>query len=444
MMWVENPYGAPGFQTRGSTTSSISFGQQELLLLRISGNCPFDHTSGWIQIMKRWSQVERLFNQALERPPSDRKAFLEKACSHDGDLRKEIESLLEYHQRAADFIETPAMDLEARKLARDQLADASGRQVGPYMLLSLIGIGGMAAVYKARDERSGELVALKLLPLGLTEDRYRLRRFNREAKALRRLSHKNIARFYETGESDGQNYIAMELVKGETIEELIRRERLTQDQILSIAIQVVDALVSAHTQKIIHRDLKPSNLIISESGEVKMLDFGLAKALATSGLSSTGDFSLESLTRTGTVLGTVDYMSPEQIRAGEVDHRSDLFAVGVLIYQMTTGHVPFHGKSYGDTIRRILDEPPNRITRVNDDPSLGNLEEIVLTCLQKHPSDRYQSAEALLQDLKVAAGEPVDLVKGTSRLWEKGKRKYWALAVGGLLTLLVLWLLVSG
>ena len=175
-----------------------------------------------------------------------------------------------------------------------------------------------------------------------------------------------------------------------------------------------------------------------------MLDFGLAKALASSGLSSTGDFSLESLTRTGTVLGTVDYMSPEQIRAGEVDHRSDLFAVGVLIYQMATGHVPFRGKSYGDTIRKILDEPPNPITRVNDDPTLAGLDEVVMTCLQKNPSDRYQSAEALLRDLKVAAGEPPDLVEGTSGLWEKGKKKHWVIAAGVLLALLVLWMLVSG
>jgi serine/threonine protein kinase len=336
------------------------------------------------------------------------------------------------------------MDQEAQKLARDQLKDASGRQIGPYVLMSLIGIGGMAAVYKVRDERSGEMVALKLLPPGFTEDQYRLRRFTREAKALKRLSHKNIARYFEAGESDGQHYIAMELVEGQTVEELIRKERLTQDQILRIAIQVVDALASAHAQKIVHRDLKPSNLIIGESGEVKMLDFGLAKALASSGLSSTGDFSLESLTRTGTVLGTVDYMSPEQIRAGEVDHRSDLFAVGVLIYQMATGHVPFHGKSYGDTIRKILDEPPNRITRVNDEPTLAGLDEVVMTCLQKNPSDRYQSAEALLRDLKVAAGEPPDLVEGTSGLWEKGKKKHWVIAAGVLLALLVLWMLVSG
>ena len=392
--------------------------------------------------MKRWSQVERLFNQMLGLPPSERKAFLEKACSRDEDLKAAVESLLEYHQRAESFIETPAMELEARELARERLEDVSGRQIGPYVLISLIGIGGMASVYRARDERSGEPVALKLLPRGLTADQYRLRRFNREAKALKRLAHKNIAQFYEAGESDGQNYIAMELVEGRNLEEVVRNDRLSQDQILRIAIQVVDALKSAHSHKIMHRDIKPSNLIIGESGEVKMLDFGLAKALTESGVSSKFDLSLESLTRTGTVVGTVDYMSPEQIRGGEVDHRTDLFAVGVMIYQMSTGRLPFHGKSYGDTIRRILDEPPGRMPRVGSDSSQGALERIVLTCLRKDPLNRYQSAEELLQDLRIAAGEESNPVEGGSGPWGEGKRKfYWVFAAAVLLILFILWII---
>ncbi len=395
--------------------------------------------------MKRWSQVERLFNQMLGLPPSERKAFLEKACSRDEDLKNEVESLLEYHQRAESFIEIPAMELEARELAREKLEDVSGRQIGPYVLISLIGIGGMASVYRARDKRSDEPVALKLLPRGLTADQYRLRRFNREAKALKRLAHKNIAKFYEAGESNGQNYIAMELVEGRNLEEVVHNDRLSQAQILRIAIQVVEALKSAHAHKIMHRDIKPSNLIIGESGEVTMLDFGLAKALTESGVSSKFDLSLESLTRTGTVVGTVDYMSPEQIRGGEVDHRTDLFAVGVMIYQMSTGRLPFHGKSYGDTIRRILDEPPGRMPRVGSDSSQGDLERIVLTCLRKDPSNRYQSAEELLQDLRIAAGEESDPVEGGSGPWGEGKRKfYWVFAAAVLLTLLVLWIVYSG
>jgi len=395
--------------------------------------------------MKRWSQVERLFNQALEMPPSERKAFLERACSRDDYLKNEIESLLEYHQRAESFIETPAMELEAKELAREKLDDVSGRRIGPYVLISLIGIGGMASVYRARDERSGELVALKLFPLGLAADEYRLRRFKREAKALKRLAHKNIAQFNEAGESDGQNYIAMELVEGRNLEEVLRNDRLTEDQILRIAIQVAEALKSAHAHKVMHRDIKPSNLIIGESGEVKVLDFGLAKALTESGVSSKFDLSLESLTRTGTVLGTVEYMSPEQIRGGEVDHRTDLFSVGVMIYQMSTGRFPFHGKSYGDTIRRILDEPPSHMRQVESESPPGDLESIVLTCLQKAPSNRYQSAEELLRALKLAAGEPVDSVESGSGRWGEGKKRfYWVFATGVLLALFILWMILSG
>ncbi len=395
--------------------------------------------------MKRWSQVERLFNQALEMPPSERKAFLERACSRDDYLKNEVESLLEYHQRAESFIETPAMELEAKELAREKLDDVSGRRIGPYVLISLIGIGGMASVYRARDERSGELVALKLFPLGLAADEYRLRRFKREAKALKRLAHKNIAQFNEAGESDGQNYIAMELVEGRNLEEVLRNDRLTEDQILRIAIQVAEALKSAHKHKVMHRDIKPSNLIIGASGEVKVLDFGLAKALTESGVSSKFDLSLESLTRTGTVLGTVEYMSPEQIRGGEVDHRTDLFSVGVMIYQMSTGRFPFHGKSYGDTIRRILDEPPSHMRQVESESPPGDLESIVLTCLQKAPSNRYQSAEELLRALKLAAGEQVDSVEGGSGRWGEGKKRfYWVFATGVLLALFILWMILSG
>jgi len=405
--------------------------------------------------MKRWSQVERLFNQALEMPPSERKAFLERACSRDDYLKNEIESLLEYHQRAESFIETPAMELEAKELAREKLDDVSGRRIGPYVLISLIGIGGMASVYRARDERSGELVALKLFPLGLAADEYRLRRFKREAKALKRLAHKNIAQFNEAGESDGQNYIAMELVEGRNLEEVLRNDRLTEDQILRIAIQVAEALKSAHAHKVMHRDIKPSNLIIGESGEVKVLDFGLAKALTESGVSSKFDLSLESLTRTGTVLGTVEYMSPEQIRGGEVDHRTDLggevdhrtdlFSVGVMIYQMSTGRFPFHGKSYGDTIRRILDEPPSHMRQAESASPPGELESIVLTCLRKDPSNRYRSAEELLRALKLAAGEQVDSVEGGSGRWGEGKKKfYWVFATAVLVALFILWVILSG
>lgn len=394
--------------------------------------------------MKRWSQVERLFNQALELPPADRKAFLEKTCSRDDYLKNEVESLLEYHQRAESFIETSAIETEAKKLAQEKLEDVSGRRLGPYTLISLIGIGGMACVYRARDERSGEMVALKLLPPGLVADEYRLRRFNREAKALRRLSHKNIAQFYEAGEAEGQNYIAMELVEGRNLEDVIRNDRLTEGQILRIAIQVVEALKSAHARKVMHRDIKPSNLIIRESGEVKVLDFGLAKALTESGVSSKLDLSLESLTRTGTVLGTVEYMSPEQIRGGEIDHRTDLFSVGVMMYQMSTGRFPFHGKSYGDTIRRILDEPPSHMRDLGSE-SPSDLKSIVLACLQKEPSKRYQSAEELLQALKIALGEPLDSVKGGAGRRGEGKKKlYWVFAAAALLAIVILWMILAG
>jgi serine/threonine protein kinase len=370
-------------------------------------------------MMKLWAEVERLFNQVLELPVSEREAFLQKACSGDEELRAEVESLLEYHERSDGLFETPAIEQEAKKIADETLQDSSGKRIGPYLLLSLLGVGGMASVYRARDERTGEEVALKLLSVSLAEDKYRLRRFHREAKALRGLVHGNVARLYEAGEADGQHFIAMELVQGVSLEEMIRSGEMSFDQVLGIAIQVVEALKDAHDHGVIHRDIKPSNLIVQEHGQVKVLDFGLAKALGHAGASSALDMSLESLTTTGTVLGTVDYMSPEQIKGVKLDHRTDIFAVGALIYQMLTGRLPFQGKNFGDTIRRVLEEPPAPMTR-GDDSAPSDVQGIVLTCMQKKPERRYQSATELLKDLRLAAG--MDPSEVRVRRWWKWRK----------------------
>ena len=290
---------------------------------------------------------------------------------------------------------------------------------------------GMGEVYLAKDTKLDRTVALKILPPEFAENPERLERFVREAKAASAIQHANVAHIYEIGEADGVHFIAMEHVKGETLAARLSGNPLPTKDILDIGVQVADALDEAHGKRITHRDIKPGNLMLTDRGQIKMLDFGLAK-MAASGHDS--DTPTEAKTAAGMMMGTVLYMSPEQALGHEVDGRSDIFSLGVVLYELTTGRVPFSGESATETIEHIRHAQPEAIPRLNYEAP-AELERIIRKCLEKNPEDRYQSGKELLIDLRnlkrdSESGAVVAAVPTARR------RNHWPALAGGMLQLL--------
>jgi serine/threonine protein kinase len=358
---------------------------------------------------ERWQQIDKLLEAALEYAPNERAAFLVEACAGDEALRKNVEVLLAAHEQAATFIETPALEMTAQTLAQ-QVRSMVGRQLGPYQILALLGKGGMGEVYCAEDARLGRKIALKLLPEQFTQDAERVRRFEREARAASATSHPNIITIYEIGQDNDCYFIATEYVDGETLQQRFAGQPMRLREVLDVAIQVVSALVAAHEAGITHRDIKPENIMLRRDGIVKVLDFGLAKLTelrnADCGMRNEGDLNnpqsairIPHSTAPGTVMGTPQYMSPEQVTGHDVDARSDLFSFGVVLYQMIAGHPPFEGAVVNELLAAILNhEPPPLQRYAREVPA--ELERIVSKALAKDRAERYQGARDLLIDLK--------------------------------------------
>src|SRR5262245_35121771 len=354
---------------------------------------------------EKWRQVERLYHSALQREAEQRASFLATACEGDDSLRREVESLLAHQSQAENLMEAPVMEVAAKALADDQNGSMAGQSLGSYQILSRLGAGGMGEVYQARDARLERTVALKILPAEVAADAERMRRFVREAKAASALNHPHVATIYEIGEAHGVNFIAMEYVEGQTLAARINGHPLKVNEIVEIGSQIADALDEAHGKGITHRDIKPANVMITPRVQVKVLDFGLAKMTrALQPISS--DISTQAKTEPGMVMGTVPYMSPEQALGREVDHRSDLFSLGVALYEMATGRLPFAGANSSETLDRILHAQPEAMARFNYDAP-AELERIVRKCLEKEREDRYQTAKELLNDLAVLKGGAV-------------------------------------
>jgi eukaryotic-like serine/threonine-protein kinase len=369
-------------------------------------------------------KIEELYHQALSRPKAERAAFLAEACASDESMRRELQSMLDAHEQAGGFLELPALEHAARMAEQAGSQLLAGHQLGPYRIGPLLGRGGMGEVYRAIDTRLDRPVALKLLPAEVAGNPERLRRFTREAKAASSLNHPNIATIHEIGESDGIHWIAMELVEGQTLADRLaagadshvrpqpaigsesrrtegahRGAPLRLELVLDIGIQTADALEAAHAKGIIHRDIKPANIMLAPRGQVKVLDFGLAKRLHLEQSAQDMPPSTESHTVTGLIMGTVEYMSPEQVLGHEVDQRTDLFSLGVVLYDMVAGRLPFHGTSPTETMDRILHAEPEAMARFNHDIPT-ELEQIIGKCLEKDQSLRYQHASDLCTDLK--------------------------------------------
>src|SRR5213075_2278924 len=294
----------------------------------------------------RLQTIEEIFHAALDCEPDQINAFLDETCAGDEVLRSKVEALLASHQRAGGFIETSAVGITTKIIENGQADLLVGRTIGHYKISKRIGTGGMGDVYLATDITAGRKAALKLLPLRFTADAERLKRFQQEAHAVVGLNHPNIVTVYEIGEDHSTHYIASELIEGETLRQRLMQGRMQLSEAVDIAIQVASALAAAHNAGIVHRDIKPENIMLRPDGYVKVLDFGIAKlaesAFAEDTADGAGSVTLAA-TNLGSVLGTVRYMSPEQACGAQVDKSTDIWSLGVVLYEMVTGHAPFTG-----------------------------------------------------------------------------------------------------
>jgi eukaryotic-like serine/threonine-protein kinase len=349
----------------------------------------------------RWKRVDRILQQALTRPPESVSSFLEDACAGDEELRREVESLIEHDRRAAEFIGAPVFGSERAGDSRKTHPDFVGRTLLHYRIVEKIGEGGMGVVYRAEDAHLRRSVAIKVLPPGKIADPERKKRFIHGARAASALNHPNIVTIYDISEADGIDFIAMEYVPGKPLAQLTGTKGMPLRQVLSHATQICDALEKAHRAGIVHRDLKPSNILVTEDGLVKVVDFGLAKLThPAQGEDICLTESSETLTRSGAIVGTVAYMSPEQAEGRAVDARSDVFSFGAVLYEMVTGRRAFKGNSSISTLSAILHEEPEPVTRVVSGIP-HELERIIARCLKKDPVRRFQH----MDDVKVALEE---------------------------------------
>jgi len=374
---------------------------------------------------ERWQQVEEVLQRALDRPPPDRASFLDEACAGDQDLRADATSLISAYEQAGDFIEQPALAHDARLLIGNDGEHQLGREIGAYTIIERLGAGGMGEVYLAQDARLGRLVALKILPAYFASDDARLRRFQREAQAASALNHPNILTIHEVGEADDTRFIATEFIDGETVRELITRQELSFAEILDVTEQVASALSAAHAAGIVHRDIKPENIMRRPDGLVKILDFGIAK-LVEEPTESPNPVITRTHTEIGVVMGTVGYMSPEQTRGLAVDERTDIWSLGVVLYEMLTGCLPFRGATRMDTMVAILEREPPRLSEVAHQlyPVAEQLQAIVDKALRKDTGERYQTTAELLADLSsIPAHHSVEAPANT--LEGKSQRRSW-------------------
>src|SRR5712675_864204 len=355
---------------------------------------------------ERWKQVNDLFQSTVERAPGERAAFLDEACHGDEGLRREVESLLTSYERSENFIELPAFEVAPELVTNAKAGALVGKVIGHYLIESLIGVGGMGEVYLARDERLGRKAALKLLPDSLTIDETQLSRFKNEARSASALNHPNILTVYEIGTEGTRQFIATEFIEGVTLRASIACGRMNPHAALEIAVQVASALAAAHEAGVVHRDIKPENIMLRPDGYVKVLDFGIAKL--TERRPTSDDHTVETTavlqTRLGLVLGTGHYMSPEQARGQKVDARSDIWSLGVVIYEMIAGIPPFRGETPSDCIASILTTEPPPLYGVLPDVSL-KLESILQKALRKNSDERYQTIKEMLADLRLIKGK---------------------------------------
>jgi eukaryotic-like serine/threonine-protein kinase len=346
--------------------------------------------------MSRWQNVEMIFNEAVLLQAGDRYDFVVAATGSDEDLRMDILTLLDEADKTEDFLSEPVFNLGAQLLESEISILLDKPVFANYKLRKLLGRGGMGAVFLAEDMRLERLVALKIIPSKLSENDERIRRFQHEAKTASAISHPNIAHIYEFGKAEDRYFLAMEYVPGKTLRELLDAKPLDRAQAIAIAIQIANALGAAHNAGIVHRDIKPENIVMG-ADSVKILDFGLAKHSVDEKKNNSENVNNVIQTTPGLIIGTTAYMSPEQVRGKSLDQRTDLWSLGVCLYEMLTGKRPFEGETSSDVQAAILlkDPPPLKI----NDPKRGALQRILNRALSKDAEKRYQNATEFVVDL---------------------------------------------
>ena len=357
---------------------------------------------------ERWQQVENLYHATLAKDANERGAFLDQACAGDEALRREVESLIALEPHAEKFIESPAVEVVVSMMARQDSAEiAPGDRFNQYRIISHLSAGGMGEVYLAEDTSLRRKVALKFLPLVLTKNKAHLRRFEVEARAVAALSHPNVCVIHEVIQSeDGRHCIVMEYIDGMTLRERMTQGRINVNEALDITLQIAAALASAHARGIVHRDIKPENVMLREDGYVKVLDFGLAKLAdpRSEPINTEAETrAIDLKTMPGVLLGTVAYMSPEQARGLQVDARTDIWSLGVVLYEMLAARKPFAGPTPTDVIISIAERQPDSLEK--SVPEASPLQPIITKTLAKDRNDRYQTAEELLLALKQSKRE---------------------------------------
>jgi len=375
---------------------------------------------------ERWQQIRDVLEKALELPPGERSAYLNRACSSDASLRQEVETLL----ASSDDVRSSFLHSSTLRVTL-----TSGMKLGEYEVKSLVGAGGMGEVYRARDLRLGRDVAIKVLPAFLSSDSDRLQRFEQEARAAAALSHPNILAVFQMGTFAGAPYLVSELLEGETLREQIKRGLLSVRKSIDYGVQMVRGLAAAHEKGIVHRDLKPENVFVTKDGRVKILDFGLAKLTQSQSSSEHGALRQTEGTKAGVVMGTVGYMSPEQVRGQTADHRADIFAFGAILYEMLAGKRAFQKPTSPETMTAILNEAPPGISQVAANIPLA-LQRVVHRCLEKNPEQRFQSASDLafaLEALSDSEGSSPSTKTGAT-----GGARRWKVIVPAVLVTLVL------
>lgn len=396
---------------------------------------------------ERWGKVESIFHKALQADESRRSSVIEESCAGDAELRREVESLLAHHSDSASFIEKPAFADQVNTSSAGPVTpgpaprpDLKGIAVRHYRVLEEIGFGGMGVVYKAEDTKLGRLVALKFLPEHMAADSVALERFRREARAASALNHPNICTIHDIDVYEGREFIVMEYLDGQTLATYVAGRRAVSTHFVAkIGMPIAEALAAAHSKGVIHRDIKPGNIFVTQSGLVKVLDFGVAKLVAEANQSDA-----TTLTETNTITGTLPYMSPEQLRGENLDARSDIYALGVVLYEMATGQRLYSSSLQARLVDEILNRPASPPSSINRNLS-AKADDIILKCLAKDPEDRYQTAKEIAVDLRHLRTEPTSgtVSAGTTSVRRGRKAWPWLLAAAAFATTLLVLLLVS-
>ena len=395
---------------------------------------------------ERWSKIESIFHKALEADESRRGSVIEESCAGDEALRREVESLLAHHSDSASFIEQPAFagqvntsSVRPVTAAAAPRPDLKGIAVGHYRILEEIGFGGMGVVYKAEDTRLGRLVALKFLPEHMAADSVALQRFRREARSASSLNHPNICTIYDIDVYESREFIVMEYLDGQTLAMYIAgRRAIGTELVAKLGMAIAEALGAAHSKGVIHRDIKPGNIFVTQSGLVKVLDFGVAKLVAEANPSDAAG-----LTEANTITGTLQYMSPEQLHGENLDTRSDIYALGVVLYEIATGQRLYSSSLHARLVDEILNRPASPPSTINGKLS-AKADDIILKCLAKDPEDRYQTAKEIAVDLRHLGTQATSgtVSAGTSSVRRGREIRLWLLATVAAFTAALLALLL--